>query len=261
MLRSILNTDIRSWAFIVYFCFSLILICYADWFVRRRDVGAPRMRIHPVFYVALALAAAWCRAWVAVLVGLAVFLPSIWLHYRALRKGRSWEKRLSRDSGDRTVLIVPDLSRRLVGEDRVLLPQVCLDRLSDAEVDALLARQAARQSHWPLLSAFTISLFVLFFGFEAAPPSLAPLVAAASMLCFWALTVWAIRRLDAQADAKAIQATGDPATYIQAIVKADRLMQEIPPRHRMSTWWLFPASLESRIAAITAANPPARNSG
>ena len=69
------------------------------------------------------------------------------------------------------------------------------------------------------------------------------------------------RRLDAQADAKAIQATGDPATYIQALVKADRLMQEIPRRLRMSTWWLLPVSLEARIAAITAGNPSARDSG
>jgi hypothetical protein len=67
--------------------------------------------------------------------------------------------------------------------------------------------------------------------------------------------------LDAQADAKAIQASGDPATYVQALRKADRLMQEIPPRHRMSTWWLFPVSLEARIAAITAANPRGRDSG
>ena len=71
------------------------------------------------------------------------------------------------------------------------------------------------------------------------------------MLCIWALMVCVYRRLDAQADAKAIQTTGDPATYIQALVKADRLMQEIPRRQRMSTWWLFPASLEARIAAIT----------
>jgi len=39
MPRSILSADIRSWVFVVYFCFSLIRICCADWFIRCRDVG------------------------------------------------------------------------------------------------------------------------------------------------------------------------------------------------------------------------------
>jgi protein-S-isoprenylcysteine O-methyltransferase Ste14 len=244
-------SDIWFWVFGVLYWFLWILGGYADWFIRRRDVGPPRMRIGPVSYTALVVFAACWGAWAVCLIGLVALAASIWLGSGAVRKGWACLKHLNRDSGDRTVLIVPDLSRRLGGNESLLLPRVCLDRLSDAEVDALLARQAASPSRWPPLLVLASLPLAFIVGSRAVPPSLAPFVSIACILCLWPLTVWAYRRLDAQADAKAIQATGDPATYIQAVVKADRLMQEIPSRHRMSTWWLFPATLESRIAAIT----------
>jgi hypothetical protein len=219
------------------------------------------MRVESANYLVLAVFAVFSQAWAISLIGLAVFLGSVWLDTRASRNNRAWGNYLTRDSGDRTVRIVPDLSRRLDGSDPLLVPRVYLDRLSDAEMDALLARQEAPLSRWPLPLALAVLFALTILGVKLTPPSLAPLVYVAGMLCLWPLIVWHYRRLDAQADAKAVQATGDPATYIQALRNADRLMQEIPRRHRMSTWWLFPASLESRIAAITAANPPARDSG
>jgi len=54
-------------------------------------------------------------------------------------------------------------------------------------------------------------------------------------------------------DAKAVEAFRDPATYAQAIAKADDIMKEIPQSLRMSTWWLLPVSLRSRVAAIARA--------
>jgi TRAP-type C4-dicarboxylate transport system permease large subunit len=208
------------------------------------------------YYLVLAVIGAWAQVWAVFVIGFAAFLASAWLDSGAARKNRAWGERLKRYWGDRQVRIVPDLSRPLAARCPLLLPRVCLDRLSDAEVDALLARQAGKPIRWPLLLPIAI-----LAGLCAVPRSLVPFASIASMLCIWALMVCVYRRLDAQADAKAIQTTGDPATYIQALVKADRLMQEIPRRQRMSTWWLFPASLESRIAAITVAIPPARDSG
>jgi hypothetical protein len=222
---------------------------HADCFIRCRDVGPPRRRIEPPFYLLVLLPLSPWRelAFVWATVSVLVVCACVWLYSSAEREERSsWGEDLKRGPGDRQVRIVPDLSRPLAARYPLLLPRVCLDRLSDAEVDALLARQAGKPIRWPLLLPIAI-----LAGLCAVPRSLVPFASIASMLCIWALMVCVYRRLDAQADAKAIQTTGDPATYIQALVKADRLMQEIPRRQRMSTWWLFPASLEARIAAIT----------
>jgi hypothetical protein len=262
MLRSLLNTDIRSWALGVLFFFLVFLAGCADRFIRCRDVGPPRIRIDPDAFLVLVVIAAFSEAWAFCVIGPVGFVAAIWLNSRASRKDRAWGAYVSGDSRARGALIVPNLSRRLAGTDSVrLLPRVCLERLSDAEVEALLARQAAPLSRWTQVLASVIPFCAVILGVWAAPPSLAPLLSITGPLCLWAGIVWVCRRLDAQADAKAIQATGDPASYIQALVKADRLMQEIPPRHRMSTWWLLPVSLEARIAAITAASPRARDSG
>jgi hypothetical protein len=133
----------------------------------------------------------------------------------------------------------------------LVLPQAWLDRLGDEEIDALLARQEATVSDSPpLIAGFVMALCAPFVGTVLLPP-FASALSAASLMCLWLCIVLVTRHFDRRADAKAVAATGDPATYIHAITKADRLMQEIPPRHRMSTWWLFPAPLQARIAAIT----------
>jgi len=119
-------------------------------------------------------------------------------------------------------------------------------------VDALLARQTDKPIRWP-------SLLRIAFLARLVPPIPGALRLHRQHALHLGTDGFALyRRLDAQRpDAKeAIQATGDPATYIQALVKADRLMQEIPRRLRMSTWWLLPVSLEARIAPSPLATRP-----
>lgn len=161
----------------------------------------------------------------------------------------SWGEDRQLGSASSKVRVVPDLLHRINGTYQLLLPQVCSEQLSTAEIDALLARQSARTSDWPLRLCWLIPVLAAF-GNSSVPPMLRPVGAAASLVGGWAALSLCCRRLDRQADAKAIQATGDSDTFIQAITKANDLMREVPPRYRMSTWWLVPATLEARVAAI-----------
>jgi hypothetical protein len=233
---------------------------YVRWFIKYRDIGPPRVRISAaVFLLAVVqpLAVAVRGSW-WVVAGFVVFVvcgigTDIWLGLRATAKELTWVESLDRGPGRPRFRVLPDLSRRLAVTHGLLLPRLHLERLNDAEVDALLARQVAPHSPRIPLLPWLGTVLAAVFGTLAAPMSLAPLVSVAALLCLWALTIRTTRRLDAEADAKAIQATSDPATYIQALVKADGLMKEIPRRLRLSTWWLFPASLEARVGAITRA--------
>ena len=253
---------------VVFLWFFVPLADYVRWYIRYRDIGPPRVRISAAVLLlavgqplAVAVRGSW---WVP--VGFVVFVvcvigADIWLSLQAWPRELAWLESLDRGPGRTRVQVLPDHSRRLAVAHGLLLPRVYVERLNDAELDAILARQAAPDSPRIPLLPWMGTVLAAVFGILAAPRSLAPIVSVAAVPCLWALIVLGARRMDAQADAKAIRATGDPATYIQAIVKSDGIMQEIPQRLRMSTWWLFPVSLEARIAARIAAITRARDNG
>lgn len=249
-IEAISSTDLWGWALLALWVLLSPLVSMASSFIHFRDVGPPRVGADLQLFLISALALGFEYHWIAGLLALAVVSIYCGWAFKARERLRTtWGEDCQLGSASSKVRVVPDLSRRIDGAYQLLLPQVCLEHLSATEIDALLARQSARPSDWPLTLCWLIPVLAAF-GYGSVPSMLRPVGAAAALVGGWAALTLCCRRLDRQADASAVQATGDSATFIQAITKASVLLRAVPPRYRMSTWWLLPATLDARIAAI-----------
>ncbi|QOY90338.1 hypothetical protein [Paludibaculum fermentans] len=257
-LGALSSTDLWWLAFLFLWILLSPLVGMAHSFIHFRDVGPPRVGVDIQLILIIALVQGFQYHWISGILALAaVAIYCGWTFKAWERLWASWGEDHLHGSAGIKVRVVPDLSRRINGAYPLLLPQVCFEQLSAAEIDALLARQNARPSNRPLSLCWLMPVLVAF-GAGSAPPMLRPVVAAAGIVCGWAALTLCCRYLDRQADARAVRATGDSVTFIQAIAKANALMHEVPQRYRMSTWWLLPTSLEARIAAIARQTPQGR---